>query len=152
MKEFLYRGVSEVFFKINNGKLTPKQPGKRFASHTECGDETAQCGSSMTCGFSAYNEAVRHQFMQKGLPTSGISTTPNIERAKFYATKGGKYLSGHIYIIDRTKLSKFGVSEYIVNEIIPNPSIPEDNEVIIVAQDFKQIPKSVIIEIKHITL
>ncbi|MBT7618652.1 MAG: hypothetical protein HN590_15355 [Calditrichaeota bacterium] len=122
-----------------------------FASYMQCGQEYAQCGSGMGCGLSAANEVVKHEFRQKGNPTSGISTTPHLVRAKVYATREGEYPSGHIFKIDRTKFSLYGVTEYIVSEIVPFPSIPEDEEIIIVASDFGPIPDEVITSIDYFT-
>ena len=49
-------------------------------------------------------------------------------------------------VINAGVLKHFGVTAYVVREIVPMPSIPEDEEVILVAQDFGPLPKQIIEE------
>jgi len=147
---YLYRGASEAHYNRTKGKLVPKL-STLFASYMQCGQEHAQCGSGMGAGLSAANEVVKHEFRQQGNPTSGISTTPHLHRAEFYATHGGRFSSGYIYKIDRRLLSKHNVLEYLVSEIVTYPSIPEDDEVILVASDYGPIPDDVIASVDFIT-
>ena len=93
------------------------------------------------------NAVIEHQLHQAGKPTSGISTTPKIERAKFYATDGGKLNSGLLYVICPKLCEKHNVKMYKVAEIVPNPSVPEDEEIILVASDFGEIPIAVRVEV-----
>jgi len=148
--EYLYRGVSEDHFERTEGKLVPKL-STIFASYMQCGQEYAQAGSGMQAGLSAANEVVKHEFKQQGNPTSGISTTPHLYRAKFYATHGGKFSSGNIYKIDRSLLLIHDVFEYVVSEIVPFPSVPIDDEVILVLSDYGPIPDEVIILVDFFT-
>ncbi len=148
---FLYRGVSESHYKKTNGKLTPKTSGI-FSSYAQAGQQYAQAGSGIVAGLSAANEVVKHEYNQEGLPTSGISTTPYKDRAMFYATHEGKFSSGYIFKINRSLLNKHKIIEYIVSDIVPFPSVPEDDEVILVAQDSVAIPDEIIIAIERFKL
>ena len=148
---FLYRGASELHYKKTNGKLIPKL-SESFSSFVQTGQEYAQAGSGIVAGLSASNEVVKREYKQKGFSTSGISTTPHLHRARFYATHGGKFSSGYIYKIDRSLLHKYKVLEYVVSDIIPFPSVPEDEEVILVADDYSAIPDEIIISIDYFTL
>jgi len=145
---YLYRGVSEELHQRNGGRLVPKLPNT--FEHAFKYGEGIKYGSGARYGSSDINAVLLHQLEQKGLPTSGISTTPIWDRAKFYALGGGKAKRGYIYIIDRGALSKYGVKQYTVSEYIPEPSIPEDFEVILVSSDFGPLPQEVIVEVKDI--
>jgi hypothetical protein len=43
-----------------------------------------------------------------------------------------------------------GVSEFVVNDIVPSPSVAEDDEVILVAGNFGALPSALIIEVREI--
>jgi hypothetical protein len=101
-------------------------------------------------GESTNNAVIEHQQHQAGIPTSGISTTPHLSRAEFYATHGGKYSKGYVFVIDRALCEVLKVAEFVVNEIVPYPSVVEDDEVILVASDFGSLPKELIVEISEI--
>ena len=147
-KSILYRGVSELHYKNTKGKLIPKE-NRIFSSFARAGQVYARAGSGIVAGLSAANEVVRHEYKQIGLSTSGISTTPHLNRAKFYATHGGEFSSGYIYIIERSKFCKYNILEYVVSDIIPFPSVPEDEEVILVAQDYYSFPDEIIATIEY---
>ena len=145
MDDLLYRGVNFKLHAECSGELRPKE-SKPFSKAPEFG--SAEFGNSFW-GDNEENAVVEHQLHQKGYPTSGISTTPIIERAGFYATHDRKYVEGLIYIIDRKICVSLGVSIYIVSDIVPMPSIPEDKEVILVAANYGPLPKEVIVEIRR---
>ena len=139
----LYRGVSAEIHEAQRGELRPKLITP-FTRYPEWGrDEWGNC----FWGDSSLNAVVEHQRDQAGYPTSGVSTTPYLERARFYATRGGEFLAGYIYVIDLNLCRCNGVTCYAVNDIVPQPSIIEDEEVILVAQDFGVIPSSVVIDV-----
>ena len=144
----LYRGVNAEIHASFNGELQPKETHP-FLKSPEFG--LAECGNAFW-GENVQNAVVQHQQHQAGYPTSGISTTPHLERAKLYATAGGKYSSGFIYVIDTELLERFGVAMYVVKDIVPLPSVPEDNEIILVANDFGFLPQDIIIDVISITL
>jgi hypothetical protein len=88
--------------------------------------------------------AVRqHQWNQKGFSTRGISTTPHIERAKFYAQ-----LNKAIVKINRESLIEHGIKEYVVAEFLDfGIAVPEDDEVILVMDNDGPFPKEIIFEV-----
>jgi hypothetical protein len=144
----LYRGINPVLYAQHAGALIPKE-GKPFVRSPEWG--RAEWGNSYW-GECEENAVVEHQQHQAGYPTSGISTTPHLERAIYYATKDGKYSFGYVYVIDETKCQSHKVSVYEVKDIVPIPSVPEDDEVVLVASDFGELPRELIIEIKKVIL
>jgi hypothetical protein len=146
MKTLLYRGVSEELHVKLNGELRPKKC-HIFSSSPKW--DISQW-DKVYWEESERNAVIEHQQNQVGYPTSGISTTPHIERAKFYATHGGKYSTGYIYVIDRAQCEELGIKVFIVNEVVPLPSVVIDDEVILVAKDFGVLPHSIIIEILKI--
>lgn len=127
-----------------NGELRPKE-SVPFLRAPKWG--RAVWGNSRW-GKSSMNGVIEHQLHQTGYPTSGVSTTPHIERALFYATHGRVQNKGYSYVIDRTLLASHGVSSHSVNELVNAPSVSEDHEVILVAADFGSIPRGVIHEIR----
>ena len=143
MPNLLYRGVNLELHGTLKGELHPKEilPFRKSPKFGRAQFDNAFWGECKQ------NAVVEHQQHQAGYPTSGISTTPHIERARFYATRGGKDDSGYLYVINRDVCDALGVSVYVVSEIVPQPSIPEDDEVILVAKDFGPLPRDVVIEV-----
>jgi hypothetical protein len=141
---YLYRGVSTELYKKNNGKLIPKS-SDAFLYAFKYGDSKNKYGSGGSYGISSANAVLRHQLDQEGYPTSGISTTPHFERARTYATYGG--VLGYVYKIDRHLLDGNGVKQWLVAQFVVQPSIPEDDEVILVANDFGALPDIIVVEI-----
>lgn len=140
---YLYRGVNVEMYETLGGALHPKQ-FVPFTRVPEFGrDEWGNC----FWGDSSQNAVVEHQRHQAGYPTSGVSATPHLERALFYATRRGELLEGYIYVINQSVCHSCGVTLYVVNNIVPRPSVVEDDEVILVAQDFGAIPSDVVIEV-----
>ena len=141
---FLYRGVNPHLYHSTHG-LVPRGFGP--FEYTFLADGTIEADGSATAGPSEQNAVLRHELGQEGFPTAGISTTPRVERARIYATGGGRYASGYILRIDRTLLAKMGVKEYVVADWIPHPSVPEDAEVVLVANDCGALPPGVVVEV-----
>jgi hypothetical protein len=139
----LYRGVSVEMHETQGGVLRPKQ----FVPFTRAPEYGRDEWNNCFWGESSVNAVIEHQRHQAGYPTSGVSTTPHLERARFYATRGGKLLVGYVYVIDRDLCHSHGVTLYVVNDIVPQPSVVEDDEVILVAQDFRAIPADVVIDV-----
>ncbi|MEW8333100.1 MAG: hypothetical protein AB2692_19355 [Candidatus Thiodiazotropha sp.] len=139
----LYRGVSNQLHERKEGRLIPKESGP-FQKPAVYGK--AEYGNSFY-GNNEKNAVVEHQLHQAGYATSGISTTPHIERAKYYATHGGKHASGIIYEIDSELCKQYEVSIFEVAQIVPIPSIPEDSEFILVAKEFGELPIDIIINV-----
>lgn len=143
---YLYRGVGIEFFDKTGGKLIPKVTTS-FIYAFKYGDPSNKYGSGTTYGTSATNAVIRHQLNQDGFPTSGVSTTPHIHRAQYYATHGGKYKFGYLFKINRDLLEVNNVSEFAVADYVRQPSVPEDEEVILVHRDFGNLPDEIIAEI-----
>ena len=148
-KRYLYRGVSSDLFEKTKGELVPKST-EAFLRSFKYGELGFKYGSGAKYGSSPANAVLKHQYNQQGFPTSGVSTTPYLERAKFYATSGDKNVPGYIYKIDRGLLDENRVTEYIVDQIVSNPSIPEDEELILVAFDYGTLPDEIIVEVIYI--
>jgi hypothetical protein len=144
MSNFLYRGVNSELYEKLNGTLTPKETSA-FVKPAEFA--RAEFGNA-EFGVTELNAVIEHQQHQAGYPTSGISTTPHLERAEMYASGNGKYNSFYIYVIDMDLCRQHDVKIYKVNEVVPQPSIPEDDEVILVASDNRALPKGIIVDIK----
>ena len=141
---YLYRGVNPEIHKNGMG-LSPKKIGNFKYSFQY--DGTINFDGDARYDPNEHNAVLRHQLNQEGFPTSGISTTPHFDRAKFYALSNGRYKSGYVYKIDRNLLKKYKIKEYIVSEYINNPSVPEDDEVILVAENGGKLPKDIIVDI-----
>ena len=90
-------------------------------------------------------------FNQEGFPTSGISTTPHLERAAIYARGKDGLSIGFIYKIARARLKEHDVREYIVADYATYPSVPEDDEVILVTPYSQHLSEDLIIEIISIS-
>jgi len=146
MTDHLYRGVSVELDSKLFGKLIPKQQGKFLYEFTA--DETGvTCDySKVTIGSSIVNAVHRHQLLQKGYPTSGISTTPKFDRAKMYAKGIQGNEEGYVYKLNRSLLASLGVKEHVVSEFVTHPAVPEDEEVILCSDEGVEIPSQIIIE------
>lgn len=99
-------------------------------------------------GITEGNAALRHQWQQTGLPTSGISTTPVINRAGYYARCGGRKSSGYVIVIDRRLLHHQGVPEYAVADYVRNSAVPADYEVVLVARDGGALPAAIVADVR----
>jgi hypothetical protein len=100
----------------------------------------------MTWDSTTTNAVIRHQFNQEGFPTSGISTTPHLKRAIVYARGKDGCSIGFVYKIDRALLAMHDVKEFVVSDHARTPSIPEDDEVILVTPDAASLAEAVIVE------
>src|SRR5262245_5859066 len=143
---FLFRGVNSSIYDSGKG-LDPKR-NDPFLHGAEYGEATYWNG--WTYGETEVNAVIKHQRHQKGFPTSGISTTPIYERAVFYALGGGKHKVGYVYRIDRDSLADHCVQEFIVSDFTDAPSVPEDQEVVLLAENGGSLPKALVIETIHV--
>lgn len=143
--DYLYRGVSTNIHKNNDGRLVPQRL-EVFTYAFQYSETGLKYGSGVTYGSSETNAVIRHQLNQEGFPTSGVSTTPFFERARYYAL-GKDTSTGYVYKIDRSLLQQHGVSEFVVSSFAKFPSVPEDHEVILVSSDFGELPSEIIIEV-----
>lgn len=143
---YLYRGVNEEMYRRSGGVLRPRLIDRPF-THVFKADGSIRADGSATAGPSEKNAVYGHQLSSEKFPTSGISTTPVFQRAQYYATRDGRCALGYVFELDREALESFGVKEYSVSKWVENPSIPEDEEVILVAQDLAELPMSVVVRI-----
>ena len=139
---FLYRGIDERSYELYEGGLQPKHSGP--FEYIFKADGTMRADASAIGGPSEQNAILRHELRQEGFGSCGISTTPHFARARHYATKCNG--SGRVLKIERMLLEAYRVREYIVSECIPYPSIPEDEEVILVADDYGVLPREIVVE------
>lgn len=148
MPRVLYRGVNAERYAATGGQLIPKTtaPFPYVFRH----DGAIRHDGSATYGKSVQNAVLRHELRQEAFPTSGVSTTPHWSRARFYALEGGRSERGYIITIARDTLANFAVMKYIVSQCIPHPSVPEDDEVILVSTDFSQIPAQLVVAITEV--
>jgi hypothetical protein len=142
----LYRGVNPELHERYAGELRPKD-ALPFVRSAEYG--RAEWGNAYW-GECVPNAIVEHQLHQAGYSTSGISTTPHLNRAIFYATHDEKYSYGYIYVIDEALCQIHEVTIYKVKDHVPSPSAPEDDEVILVAHDFGVIPRAIVVETRKV--
>lgn len=143
---YLYRGENKEMYRRSGGVLRPRLMKQPF-DYVFRADGSIKADGSATAGPSEMNAVYGHQLSSGKFPTSGISTTPFLRRAQHYATADGRFSSGYVFKLDREALNSVGVREYIVSEWVENPKIPEDEEVILVAQDMGELPRYVIVEI-----
>jgi len=131
---------------INAGFIMIPKSQELFSAEIKIGVDT-----HFPWMFGATEEhAVRqHQWKQNGFPTRGVSTTPHIERARFYAQKNKV-----IVVINRKLLSKYEIKEYMVKEWLSalDVAVPEDDEVILIMKEDGSFPKEIIAEIIHLDL
>ena len=86
-----------------------------------------------------------HQRDSSKYVSSGVSTTPQIEIARAYATYSG--CSDYIYKIDVNLLRDMGVAMYVVRDHATQPMKSGDEEVILVAKDYGPLPAEVVVEV-----
>ena len=135
----LYRGVNQALHLSGRG-LCPKQPG---GFGTGYGFNEGMY-NSFTPGVSAVNAVSKHQFDSSRFPSSGVSTTPLFDRAKIYAKGPKGDSSGVVYEIDRQKCSDLSIQEFEVARYVGSPSVPEDQEVILVGSNGGPLPSDII--------
>lgn len=145
--KYLYRGVSTEFHRYSKGRLHPKDLGALFTYTFHWGEPGSKWGDGSTWGESEVNAVIRHQLNQEGYPTAGISTTPHLHRAMLYARGESGISDGFVYKIDRWKCQDLGIREFVVSEYARIPSVPEDDEVLLVARDSGELPIGIISEV-----
>jgi hypothetical protein len=53
-------------------------------------------------------------------------------------------------VINRSLCEGLKVAEFVVNQVVPYPSVPEDDEVILVASDFGPLPRELVVEVREV--
>lgn len=138
---FLYRALRVA--EIEAGYvLVPKAQGP-FEAGPRLGIDTRL---PFVLGQTEEHAVRQHQWKQNGFPTSGVSTTPHLERARFYAVPGGVIVE-----VDRRLFSMYEVREYVVNSILgEHPvdiAVPDDDEIILVRDGAEPFPKQLIVRV-----
>jgi len=143
MSRYLYRGFGIGTYATIAASLTPKAQGtfEQMFFH----DDLISYDGSALYGLSSRNAVLLHQLNQAGFPTAGVSTSPFRERAVFYALGAGTHSEGLVITIDRDSLAKHGVVEYVVSVTVTNPSVPEDEEVILVSASGGPLPLAIVV-------
>jgi len=126
----LYRGVNKEKYDNDCGRVIPKiNTVRELESFIGCGDSYTHAGQPhVIAGKSNHNILLAHQLLQKGYPTSCISTTPHYHIARSYAFKGEEFGVGYIIEFDVQCLEEAGVGIYRVADLGVPPSVPEDDE------------------------
>jgi len=135
----IYRGINDEMFSIISEKKVIHPKAHEFSiifSH----DGSISYDGSATYGKSERNAVVGHQIDSSVFKTSGISTTPHIERAKYYALNNNRYNKGYILEFDTNKLDLNEYELIVVSEIVKSPKIPDDSEIILRRFDNNSIP------------
>lgn len=137
-ENFLYRALRSE--EIDAGFILIPKSQREFKALPRLGIDTRL---PFILGETVEHAVRQHQWQQNGFPTRGISTTPHIHRATFYAQR-----YQIIVRIDRSSLNRFGIKEYVVAELLSKSSqdiaCQEDNEVILVREQDGAWPKEVI--------
>lgn len=139
--DFLYRALRQP--EIDAGFVLIPKSQETFEALPRLGIDTRL---PFVLGKTEDHAVRQHQWQQRGFPTRGISTTPHIHRAVFYAQK-----SRILVKIDRSRFQEFGITEYVVSDILgkfpQDIACPEDAEVILVRQLYGTWPKEVVHQI-----
>ncbi|GEM_PF-7042079 len=131
---YLFRGVREDEFQER--VLKPKKQGA-FAQHAMTPIKTP-----IITGESLESAARNHQY--ETIKTSGVSTAVSFQSACGYATKQGTK-SGIVAVIDRFRLTQFGVYEYDVTNC-GDVRKPEDQEIILYTKEGEPLPSDIVID------
>ncbi len=142
---FLFRGIHHSSYSGIGSALRPKELGP-FTKQPKW--DVAEWENS-TYVTSTINAVIEHQHKQAGLPTSGLSTTPRIERAKVYALGRAAKGCGYVIRIDVKKCLELGIEQYRVNSLVRAPAAPEDEEVILVAPG-GVFPEAIVVGVEKI--
>lgn len=151
MADYLYRGINVQQYQSLIRTCTLQPQGHEFAL-VIYHDGTFKHDGSFTFGKSQQNAVAAHQTNSNIHKTSGISTTPHLHRAIYYALNGYQNSIGYILSFNRYKLIENKIELFIVKDYVPNPTIAENDEVIIRAKNDSAINLSIIESIKRITL
>ena len=133
---FLYRALRPT--EIKRRVLIPKKPLAPFVA-----DLMFPQVFPVRFGKRPEHAVRAQQWDSDRFPTSGVSTTPHLKRAEYYAQTNRT-----IALIAVERLAAHGTETYRVSEYV-SPSLitkPEDDEVILVRPGAKYLPKDIIVE------
>ncbi|EDM68147.1 hypothetical protein PE36_20739 [Moritella sp. PE36] len=112
MVNYLYRGVSIIDDKNNDGKILPK--GECSSAPVYFGQEGVCFGGGYTFGSSEGNAVRAHQFDSDINHYCYISTTKCKDVAIRFATTGN-LANGYVYTLDPSLFSEHGI---VTNELV----------------------------------
>src|SRR6266571_3631237 len=134
---YLYRALRAE--EITQGVLIPKSQ-EPFSALPRLGIDTRL---PFALGATAEHAVRQHQWQQDGFDTRGVSTTPHVGRARFYAATHRR-----IAVIRRDLIAGFGIEEFHVNEWLADHqediACPDDDEVILVCGTPGPLPAEII--------
>lgn len=146
---YLYRGITLEHHEREQGQLRP------IGTHVEgmaTYDGTFTYGGGLEHGETKTNGLIMHQKNSSTFPTAYVSFSPDIERARFYATHewhDGQAVGGHaglIYVVDTELLATHGMEAQCVAEYALQPTCPEDDEVVLLASDRGPLPQGIVVD------
>lgn len=147
---YLFRGINKDMLESANRKLVPKgdiQDAQLYPSQYLFPSEKLFPGNHYLNAVDIHQNENRFDQDDFKNRSAYLSTTPHFERAKYYATKGNA-LVGYVFVLDRTKLAKYQIEEFIVSEIATDIKVPEDEEVLLRTNPLgSPIVKQVIIDV-----
>ncbi len=155
LPQYLYRGFAWAAYGKTAAGLRPRAPGVAFEHCFKAGEivrpsvgEILKAGVGAVAGLSDVNAAFRHQADpdDRAWCDSGISTSPDRDCAVYYATGGSAGQAGCVLVVDTTLLSRHAVTAYRVAEIATTPSVPDDDEYILVASNFGDLPEAIVVD------
>ncbi len=150
MDDLLYRGINHQQLEDLLSSNLLKPHGVKFSlGFTHNGDFSFD--GSMTYGESAQNAVAMHQKDSGKYKTSGISTTPHLHRAIFYAGGKSNNGDGYILVFEKATLIRKGILLKTVAESVKFPQEAEDSEVIIHCEDNSPIGIACINSIRTVT-
>jgi hypothetical protein len=132
---FLYRALRPD--EISRGVLIPKS----------CGPFVAEPQLPQVLPFTlgeGPEHAVRAHQWEGRYPTSGVSTTPHLERAEHYAQGHRRIAKIAVARLAQFHVHTFRVADYVEASLI---CVPEDDEVILVCPETENFPVEIIIDI-----
>jgi hypothetical protein len=88
--------------------------------------------------------AVRAHQWDGRYPTSGVSTTPHLKRAEYYAQRHRTIARIAVECLAASGIQTFRVSEHVDPSLI---FVPEDDEVILVCPNAECFPKEIIADV-----
>ncbi len=138
---FLYRALRPD--EISRGVLIPKKPREPFAA-----DPLLPQVLPFTLGKQPEHAVRAQQWDSNRFPTSGVSTTPHLKRAKHYAKKHHTIAKISVGRLIKFKIQMFRVSKHVPDSLI---SVPEGDEVILVYPGAEYFPKDIITNIFKLT-
>jgi hypothetical protein len=133
--KFLYRALRPT--EIKRGVLIPKKPRAGFVALPKL----PQVLPYFILG-KHVEHAVRAQQWDGRYPTSGVSTTPHLKRAEYYAQRHRTIACIAVDRLGAWGIQMFRVSDYIQPSLIFKP---EDDEVILVCTGVKYFPKAIVV-------